>query len=81
MGDAHPLDVPLDAAPGTRVMFHGIGGYPADQEQAHSMLEVGETYTLASISVGGWVSYLRLEGIRGSFNTVLFSPATPTGER
>jgi hypothetical protein len=72
----HPEDVPLNSAPGTRVVFHGIGGYPADHEKAHSALVVGETYTLASIVVGDWISYLQLEGIRGSFNTVLFSPGS-----
>ena len=74
----HPPSVPLDAPPGTKIVFHGVGGYPADQEQALSKLTVGETYTVQSISVGNWISYLRLEESPYSFNTVLFTPAAST---
>ena len=66
--------VPVDAKPGTRVVFHGHGGYPNEQDSARKVLTVGHTYTLAGSSVGNWHSTLFLEEADGGFNSSMFSP-------
>lgn len=66
--------VPVDAPPGTRIVFHGHGGYPREQADARAVLEIGRTYTLAGSSVGGWHSTFFLEEAPGGFNSSLFSP-------
>jgi hypothetical protein len=66
--------VDITAPPGTRIVFHGNGGYPAEREAALSLLKVGETYTLAGSSIGNWQSTFFLEGYKGGFNSCLFSP-------
>lgn len=63
----------LDTPQRAKIVFHGEGGYPSDRDQAHSVLTVGNTYTVKDVSVGNWVSYVYIEEDWHSFNTVLFS--------
>lgn len=66
--------VPHDNSPGSIVVFHGHGGYPAESAAAHRVLVVGQFYTLEGSSIGGWHSTLFIEGVSGGFNSVMFSP-------
>jgi hypothetical protein len=59
--------------PGTKVVFTGEGGYESDRENANQFLFVGNEYTVDSVTVGGFMSYVRLQEFPGiMFNTVLF---------
>lgn len=64
-------EVPLDAAPGTRIKFHGEGGWDGGLS-ARAVLHVGKTYTLKEMRVGDWESQLSVEEAEGWFNTVHF---------
>jgi hypothetical protein len=79
-GAAHPPAVPFGAQPGTKIVFHGIGGYEAENEKARSVLQVGSTYTLIELDVGGWRSSLSIKEAPGVwFNTVMFQPEAVAG--
>jgi hypothetical protein len=79
-GAAHPPAVPFGAQPGTKIVFHGIGGYEAENEKARSVLQVGSTYTLLELDVGGWRSSLSIKEASGMwFNTVMFQPEPVAG--
>jgi hypothetical protein len=79
-GAAHPPAVPFGAQPGTKIVFHGIGGYEAENEKARSVLQVGSTYTLLELDVGGWRSSLSIKEAPGMwFNTVMFQPEPVAG--
>lgn len=63
----------INAKPGTKVIFHGEGGWPQQSKDARRLLEVGKTYTVSSIDIGGYFSYVWLEECDvKSFNTTLF---------
>lgn len=64
-------DVPLDAPPGTRIKFHGEGGYDSGAF-ARGLLVVGETYSLKSMDVDDWESFVEVEEVPGRFNSVHF---------
>jgi hypothetical protein len=79
-GAAHPPAVPFGAQSGTKIVFHGIGGYEAENEKARSVLQVGSTYTLLELNVGGWRSSLSIKEAPGMwFNTVMFQPEPVAG--
>jgi hypothetical protein len=67
---------PVDIAspPGTRIVFHGCGGYSAQQKAAHDALVVGTTYIVVGSSIGNWETTFFLAGQDGGFNSSLFSP-------
>ncbi len=71
-----PVDI--YSPPGTRIVFHGRGGYPLENKRAHATLTVGETYTIAGSVIGSWDASFCLDGVSGWFNSVLFSPAQET---
>ena len=55
-----------------KLKFTGSGGYPMEQESAKKLLVVGRSYGVTSVDVGGWVTYLTLEGFEKTFNSCLF---------
>jgi hypothetical protein len=60
------------ARPGSKVIFTGKGGYPAQNSHANSVLEIGREYEVKHVSVGSWSSNVYLEGVEGSWNTTMF---------
>jgi hypothetical protein len=48
-------------------------GYPHDQKMAKQKLKKGEVYIIKKIDEGNWKTDIYLEGIKGTFNSVLFS--------
>ena len=60
--------------PGTKVVFHGRGGYPSQIEDAKKILTLGGVYTVSDMDVGHSRSSVSLVEIHGYFNTVLFGP-------
>ena len=64
----------LTSQPGSKVIFHGNGGYVGEQVQAKIFLQIGKEYTVQTMDVGGFTSYVSLEEIPDkSFNTTMFS--------
>lgn len=61
--------------PGTKVVFHGLGGYNNEKVCAEKSLVLGNTYTVQYIDVGRSSSTVKLQEVEGDFNTVLFGPA------
>ena len=61
----------LDTKPGEMVRFLGKNGYEGELTRAKDMLEVGQLYEVASMSVGGFRSSVTLKD-GGSFNSVMF---------
>lgn len=62
----------LDTKPGELVKFHGVGGYPFENEQARKALEIGKIYEVEWVEVGSWSSSVTLKGIEKRYNTVMF---------
>lgn len=63
-----------DAAPGTLVVFDGLGGYPGEREDAVEVLELGAIYTVSETDPGRSTSRVTLrERPRERFNTCLFA--------
>ncbi|AEC53053.1 hypothetical protein SCRM01_107c [Synechococcus phage S-CRM01] len=52
--------------------FTGKNGYPFQNEQANEELIVGQRYKVVGGRVNNWSTSLKLEGIPGSFNSVMF---------
>jgi hypothetical protein len=64
---------PFDTKPGNKVKFHGYGGYPVERNAAFEVLEKNKIYTVRRFDVGPLqTSYVHLEEIEGSFNSVMF---------
>lgn len=63
------------ARPGSKVIFLGEGGTEYDRNDARNWLKVGWEYTVERVNIGNFRSSVALEGIPGSFNTVMFSDA------
>ena len=53
-------------------IFTNNGGRAIEQERAASILTVGQQYVVTSADVGGWCTFITLEGVVGSFNSCLF---------
>ena len=64
----------LKAQKGDRVIFLNENGYSRDLEQAiKCKLIPQQTYTVNSVKVGGWISYVELIELPEKwFNTVMF---------
>lgn len=54
------------------VVFHGNGGYPSERGKASKILEIGKHYRVIGGDENSCVTYIRLEGINGRWNTALF---------
>ncbi|QGT54392.1 hypothetical protein b3_0148 [Synechococcus phage B3] len=52
--------------------FHGNGGYDIQQTHAKNLLNIGQKYKVTGASVGSWITFLKLDGVVGSFNSVMF---------
>jgi hypothetical protein len=52
--------------------FHGNGGFPIQNTYAKSRLTIGVKYKVINCTIGGWETSLNLDGIDGSFNSVMF---------
>lgn len=63
------------ADPGSLVRYLGKHGHDYEREAANKILTAGQTYTVKSIEVHGWVSYVTLEEVDDDFNTVMFEDA------
>lgn len=63
------------AKKGDKVMFLNRNGYPNDPKHAVIVGVVeGNEYTVKSVEVGGWCSYVTLEEFPNEeFNTVMFA--------
>lgn len=72
--EAYPR-MDINSPPGTVVMFDGRGGYEGEQEDARAALLMRGLYEVQSISIGSCSSTVSLIGVKGRFNTVLFSQA------
>ena len=66
--------------PGTQVVFTGVGGYDTENADANAALIVGKTYIvdIEGTDVGDWSTSVKLRGVNGRFNTVMFSRSTAT---
>jgi hypothetical protein len=66
----------LGSGAGDKVVFtHPHRGMPVDQRQVRQFLKEGETYTLKSLHVGAFHTYVLLHEVPGqSFNAVHFTP-------
>lgn len=67
-----------DTIIGEKVIFMGINGQPSDQHKARLKLMVGVAYTVAHTIVGNDYTDIRLEGVEGLFNSVMFTPYCQT---
>ena len=66
------------AKAGTKVRFLNANGFDAERQNARKYLLTDQTYTVDSIKVGSFVSYVRLkEYPQTMFNTVMFEEASP----
>ena len=60
--------------PGCKIIFVRAGGWEAERTAAAKLLTVGASYTVKSIEVHSWTSYVTLvEFPNQSFNTVMFA--------
>lgn len=66
----------LNSGKDARVIYKGINGFQQDRDFADTVLTLGEEYLVESVSVGTSSSIVKLQGIPGRFNTVLFANAT-----
>jgi hypothetical protein len=58
---------------GTKVTFLDRNGTDFDRVEAEKILKVGQVYTIKSIEVYDWVSYVTLEEVPDkTFNSVMF---------
>lgn len=51
---------------------HPDFGYEGEGKRASEKLTVGKRYIVKNVAVGRWHTGIQLEGIQGSFNSVLF---------
>ena len=75
----YPMDLCTNF--GESVIFMGLNGYDHDLSRACEKLVVGDKYIVDSLSVGQSSSTVKLKGIDGKFNTVMFTNATDTYEK
>lgn len=53
--------------------FHGEGGYELQRIRAKEILTIGQKYKVVGGEMGRYSTSIKLEGIEGSFNSVLFN--------
>lgn len=69
----------IRARPGSKVMFDARGGYPSEQERAKGTLTMRGLYTVEKTTIHGFSSTVRLVGLPGEWNTVMFSEPPTDG--
>jgi hypothetical protein len=62
----------IESDVGTRVKFLGKNGYPYELEKALLMLDTDTVYIVDSMRVGRSSSTVRLKGVKGEWNSVMF---------
>lgn len=63
----------IHSKPGTKVKFIDKNGTKQDKKYASKILNIEDVYTVKSIEVHRWVSYVTLEEVPNhEFNTVMF---------
>lgn len=68
--------------PGTKIIFINKNGHDHDKEYANEFLKVGPEYTIKSIDVQSWISYVELEEFpEKRFNTVMFEQVQENGKK
>ena len=68
-----PPTMALTTPIGDSVIFTGEGGYPFERAAANEVLVVGLAYTLAALEIDNWKTSIKLHGVGGWFNSVMFS--------
>jgi hypothetical protein len=66
------MSMDIYSKPGTKVEFLDRNGHEWERKEAEKILEVGQIYTVESIDVGDWCSYVTFEEVSGEFNSVMF---------
>ena len=71
----------IHADHGTKVVFHGFGGYHCDRIVAYQNLNVGHIYVVDKMVVGSRCTEVHLIEVPGiPFNSVLFDEVIMSGE-
>ena len=71
----YPARMSIYSEYGTYVKFDGLGGYDSQKEHASKFLILGDVYKIEFVKIGRSSSEVKLQGIKGSFNTCLFAKA------
>lgn len=58
---------------GDRVRFLNENGYDSERKEAAVILDEAKTYVVEFVNVGSWRTALKLEGVPGFFNSVMFA--------
>lgn len=58
--------------PGHKVKFINDNGHDYERESAAKILDTDTIYKVEYVDIHGWSSYVKLKGIQGTFNTVMF---------
>lgn len=67
------MSMNIYSQPGTKVIFLDKNGTDSDRENAERILKVGQIYTVKSINVQSWISYVTLKEVPNRmFNSVMF---------
>jgi len=68
------MSMNIYAKKGHKVVFTNTdNGFELDKAKAREFLKTGETYTIESTDVGGWITYVTLiEFPDQTFNSVMF---------
>lgn len=64
------MDIYCD--PGHKVKFINDNGHDYERESAAEILDTDTIYEVEYVDIHGWSSYVKLKGIQGTFNTVMF---------
>jgi len=67
--------------PGTKVMYHGCGGYDHQIEKAEETFIPAQILTVKNSKVWRYSSEVSFEEVEGSFNTVMFARVTFLAEQ
>lgn len=65
----------LSSGKNAKVVFWGVNGYQSDRDNAMTKLTVGAEYLVEAMDVGQSSSTVTLQGVAGSFNSVMFANA------
>lgn len=74
LGKENIMHVGPEVKIGDKVVYDNpTGGYDYDQDKAEDRLVLNGVYTVSLVRVDKWRTEVYLEGVGGSFNSVLFS--------
>ena len=70
------MSMPVFTPAGTKIKFaHPEAGYAGSRKAAADKLTIGSVYTIKTIDVGNWDTYLTLEEVLGTYTSVQFDLA------